>query len=110
MTEVISRRLGQQYLQVLDAFEAEKLDDGAYAVNGIHLWTAHRLIRGDVSAVVTTNFDNYLEKAIEGLSSLYYQITGDPHVDGNEISSRLPLTPSSKQLVLIVNGAKTFAF
>ncbi|OQV01042.1 SIR2-like domain-containing protein [Cladophialophora immunda] len=110
VTEVISRRLGQQYLQVLDAFRAEKREDGAFAFNKIHTWAAELLSAGAVAAVMTTNFDNYLEKAIESKTSLFYQVVGDPHVDGKEISARLPLTSSAKKLVLIVNGAKAFAF
>ncbi|KIW89484.1 uncharacterized protein Z519_09640 [Cladophialophora bantiana CBS 173.52] len=110
VTEVISRRLGQQYLQVLDAFEAEKQDNGAFAFNKIHMWAAGLLTTGEVAAVMTTNFDNYLEKAIESKTSLFYRVVGDPHVDGREILSRLPLTTSAKKLVLIVNGAKAFAF
>ncbi|OAP65496.1 hypothetical protein AYL99_01468 [Fonsecaea erecta] len=110
VTEVISRRLGQQYLQVLDAFQAEKQDDGAFAFNKIHTWAAELLSTGEVAAVMTTNFDNYLEKAIESKTSLFYQVVGDPHVDGGEISTRLPLTSSDQKLVLIVNGAKAFAF
>ncbi|KIW76491.1 hypothetical protein Z517_11237 [Fonsecaea pedrosoi CBS 271.37] len=110
VTEVISRRLGQQYLQVLDAFQAEKQDNGMFAYNKIHKWAAELLSTGQVAAVMTTNFDNYLEKAIESKTSLFYQVTGDPHVDGREISDRLPLTTLDKKLVLIVNGAKAFAF
>ncbi|EXJ60267.1 hypothetical protein A1O7_04419 [Cladophialophora yegresii CBS 114405] len=110
VTEVIARRLGQQYLQVLDAFQAEKLQDGTYAFNEIHKWAANLLATGAVAAVMTTNFDNYLEKAIEERTPLCYQITGDPHVDGREISSRLYLTTAKSALVLVVNGAKAFAF
>ena len=110
ITEVISRRLGQQYLQVLDAFEAEKLQEGTYAFNEIHKWAANLLATGTVAAVMTTNFDNYLEKAIDSRTSLFYQITGDPHVDGSAISSLLPLTSAESSLILIVNGAKAFAF
>lgn len=110
MTEVIARRLGQQYLSVLGAFEAEKLADGTNAANNIHLWAAKCLASGDVAAVMTTNFDSYLEKAIEFISANHYQVSGDPHVDGREISARLHLTSQSKKLVLIVNGAKSFAF
>jgi hypothetical protein len=110
VTEVISKRLGQQYLQVLDAFQAERLQDGTYAFNEIHKWAANLLATGAVAAVMTTNFDNYLEKAIENRTPLSYQITGDPHVDGREISSRLSLTTVKSSLVLIVNGAKAFAF
>jgi SIR2-like domain len=110
VTEVIARRLGQQYLRVLEAFEAEKLADGTSAVNNIHRWAAQSLASGDIAAVMTTNFDNYLEKAIESLSANYYQVSGDPYVDGREISARLHLTSSSNKLVLIVNGAKSFAF
>ncbi|ETI24903.1 hypothetical protein G647_04273 [Cladophialophora carrionii CBS 160.54] len=110
VTEVISRRLGQQYLHVLDAFQAERLQDGTYAFNEIHKWAANLLATGAVAAVMTTNFDNYLEKAIEKRTPLFYQITGDPHVDGREISSRLSLTTAKSSLVLVVNGAKAFAF
>lgn len=110
VTEVISRRLGQHYLQVLDAFQAERLDNGTFAFNKIHLWAAELLITGQVASVMTTNFDNYLEKAIQSKTSLFYQVTGDPHVDGREISVRLLSTSSSSKLVLIVNGAKAFAF
>jgi hypothetical protein len=110
ITEVVSRRLGQQYLQVLDAFQAEQMHDGSFACNAIHKWAAELLATGGVASVMTTNFDNYLEKAIENTTSLYYQITGDPHVDGTEISSLLLRTTARSSLVLIVNGAKAFEF
>ncbi|KAK7885374.1 hypothetical protein LTR67_010552 [Exophiala xenobiotica] len=110
VTDVISRRLGQEYLQVLDAFKAETLDDGSVATNEIHRWTARCLSSGEVAAVMTTNFDDYLEEALRALRSNHYKITGDPHLDGTEISARLPLVTTTQKLVLIVNGAKSFAF
>lgn len=110
VTEIISRRLGKQYLELLEAFAAQRLADGAWAVNEIHKWTARCLALGEVAAVVTTNFDDYLEKALDVVEANWYKVTGQPHKDGDEISARLPLTSSSQKLVLVVNGAKSFSF
>ena len=59
---------------------------------------------------MTTNFDDYLERALEDTNAPYYQITGNPHIDGPEILDRLHDTSVSRKLVLIVNGGNAFSF
>ncbi len=110
ITEIIARRLGKHYLYLLEAFAAQKTSDGGWAVNHVHKWAASRLVDGSVSAIVTTNFDDYLEKALEEINAPYYQTTGNPHIDGPEILQRLTKTSESQKLVLIVNGRNAFVF
>ena len=109
VTEIIARRLGKQYLNLLEAFAAQKAD-GRWAVNHVHEWAANCLVDGSVAAICTTNFDDYLEKALEQIKAPCYQITGNPHIDGPEILQRLATTSETQRLVLIVNGGKAFAF
>ena len=59
---------------------------------------------------MTTNFDDYLEKALEEIGAPHYKITGNPHVDGPEIEQRLTQRSESQKLVLIVNGVNAFVF
>ncbi|KAK3176297.1 hypothetical protein OEA41_007620 [Lepraria neglecta] len=75
ITEIIARRFGKQYLSLLEAFAAQKTAGGTWAVNHVHKWAAHGLADGSVSAIMTTNFDNYLERALEDTNAPYYQIT-----------------------------------
>ena len=113
ITEIVSRRLGLQYLDLLKAFEAQPLPDdsgSSWAINNVHRWAANCLVTGEVAAIVTTNFDNYLEKALEARNAMLYQVTGDVHQDGAAIFKHLPLVSSTQKLVLIVNGPKAFAF
>ena len=110
ITEIIARRLGKQYLYLLEAFAAQKTTDERWAVNHVHKWAASCLVNGSVAAVMTTNFDDYLEKALEELNAPHYQISGNPHIDGPEILQRLTTISKSQRLVLIINGGKAFAF
>lgn len=109
VTETIARRLGKDYLKVLEAFEAD-FQNGAWPVNNIHRRFAEYLSSGQVASVMTTNFDNYLERALEVIGANYYKVTGTHETDDIEISKRMPTSTSSKKLVLVVNGSKAFAF
>ena len=110
ITEIIARRFGKQYLSLLEAFAAQKTAGGTWAVNHVHKWAAHSLADGSVSAIMTTDFDDYLERALEDTNAPYYQITGNPHIDGPEILDCLHDTSVSRKLVLIVNGGNAFSF
>lgn len=59
---------------------------------------------------MTTNFDDYLGKALEDTNAPYYQIMRSHHIDGPEILDRLHHTSVSRKLVLIVNGRNAFSF
>ena len=110
ITEIIARRLGKQYLYLLEAFAARKIQNGGWAVNDVHKWAAKCLTDGSAAAIMTTNFDDYLEKALEEIGAPHYKITGNPHVDGPEIEQRLTQRSESQKLILIVNGVNAFVF
>lgn len=97
-------------MNLLEAFEAQKSEDGRWAVNDVHKWAAEGLIHGKFAAVMTTNFDDYLERAIQVAGGSSYQITGNPHIDGEEITSRVQSPERVGCVVLVVNGAKAFSF
>ncbi|KAI9774260.1 MAG: hypothetical protein M1840_004154 [Geoglossum simile] len=75
VTETIARRQGTEYLDLLRAFSAQK-QDGIWAANGAHRWVARSLREGKVAAVITTNFDDYIERALESLLSMAPQLGG----------------------------------
>lgn len=99
-----------QYLDVLEAFRAQRGADDQWAVNTIHRWAASCLSTGEVAAIMTTNFDNYIEKALELEGANFYQVVGEDEIDDQGIQARLSQSGIQKKLVLIVNGAKSFAF
>ena len=43
ITEIIARRLGKHYLYLLEAFAAQKIHNGGWAVNDVHKWAANAL-------------------------------------------------------------------
>ncbi|KAE8363803.1 hypothetical protein BDV27DRAFT_158419 [Aspergillus caelatus] len=91
ITELIARRLGDEYIGVLKAFTARR-ESCSFChcnVNRAHLWAAERLQKGEVSVIVTTDFDNCLEKALEVLEASQYEFTGREH---------------HSTLVIVVNG------
>jgi len=106
-TEVIARRLGKDYLRLLRAFGTQKNDD-QWVVNEVHEWAATCLMDRSVSAVVTTNFDDCIEKALCNAQANTYLLTGNPHIDGVEITNRTQ--KSSGKLILIVNGPEACRF
>lgn len=63
---------------------------------------------GSAAAVVTTNFDDCIERALEKAEANVYQLTGDRHVDGPQIVERIRNT--TQRLVLVVSGPKSCQF
>ncbi len=110
VTEIFARLLEKQYLYLLEAFAARKTPSGRWAVNHVHKWAANCLVDGSVAAIMTTSFDDYLEKALEEIRAPYYQTMGNPHTNRPEILQRLATTSESQKLVLIVNGRNAFVF
>jgi hypothetical protein len=110
ITEIIARRFGKQYLSLLEAFSAQKSADESWAVNHVHRWAAQCLASGSVAAIMTTNFDDYLEKAIEDTGAPFYRVTGNHHIDGPAISAHLRTKSTNMRLVLVVDGANAFSF
>jgi hypothetical protein len=43
-------------------------------------------MEGSVAAVVTTIFDDCIEKALQNAKANTYRVTGDPHKDGKKLS------------------------
>lgn len=106
-TETVARRLGKDYLRLLRAF-ATRREGNEWVINHVHRWAAECLMSTSVVAIVTTNFDDCIEKALANASANAYLLTGNPHQDGAEITERL--RTNSKRLILIVNGPRACRF
>jgi hypothetical protein len=106
-TETIARRLGKEYLRLLKAFRAQRTGN-EWVVNHVHRWAAESLMDGSVACIVTTNFDDCIERALENAGANAYLLTGDPYIDGAAIVERMG--PSSGRLILIVNGPRACDF
>ncbi|KAF2766269.1 hypothetical protein EJ03DRAFT_354095 [Teratosphaeria nubilosa] len=113
-TETIARRLGKDYLRLLQAFRCQRANSDTWVVNHVHEWAAQALVDQTAAAIVTTNFDDCIEGALENAGANTYRLTGDPHIDGAEILSRLPppstSSSSSRRLILVVNGPEACRF
>ena len=107
VTEVIARRLGKDYLRLLKAFEAQEVES-KWLVNHAHEWAAECLISGKSAAVVTTNFDDCIEKALVNAGANLCQLTGDPYFDGDEIVNHM--ATGSGQLIVVVSGPEACIF
>jgi SIR2-like domain len=110
VTEIMARRLGKDYFDLLKAFEAQETQksSGSWLVNDAHRWAARCLMEGSTSAIVTTNFDDCFEKALREANANMYWLTGDPHVDSDEIIERMKT--DSRKLILVVNGLEACRF
>ncbi|KAF2469749.1 uncharacterized protein BDR25DRAFT_356007 [Lindgomyces ingoldianus] len=107
VTEIIARRLGKDYLRLLKAFETQKKGD-IWLVNHVHRWAAQCLMDGSAAAVVTTNFDDCLEKALRNAQANTYTLTNNFHIDSDAIVNRLGET--SDKLIIVVSGPEACRF
>jgi hypothetical protein len=107
VTEILARRLGKDYLRLLEAFKSRKTVDG-WLINHVHKWAAECLMNGDAYSIVTTNFDDCIETALSSAGAKTYLLTGDYREDGVEIERLLQST--TKRLILIVSGPRACAF
>lgn len=63
---------------------------------------------GDALSIVTTNFDDCIERALSAAGAKAYLLTGEHRQDGVEIERLLQST--SKRLILIISGPKACHF
>jgi SIR2-like domain len=92
----------------LKAFETQNVGEG-WLVNHVHEWAAKCLMDGSAAAVVTTNFDDCIEKALLNAQANTYQLTGDPYIDGDGIVNGLANSASGR-LIVIVSGPEACLF
>ncbi|KAM0715007.1 hypothetical protein Q7P37_009472 [Cladosporium fusiforme] len=107
VTETLARRLGKDYLRLLEAFKSRQDGDG-WLINHVHRWAAECLMTGDALSIVTTNFDDCIERALSAAGANSYLLTGDHRQDGVEIERLLRLT--TKRLILIISGPRACHF
>lgn len=107
VTETLARRLGKDYLRLLEAFKSRQDGDG-WLINHVHKWAAECLMSGGALSIVTTNFDDCIERALSAAGANSYLLTGDHRQDGLEIERLLQST--SKRLILIISGPKACHF
>ena len=65
-------------------------------------------MEGEDAAIVTTNFDDCLERALDMLGARSYKLKGIAYGDGKAIIDQLNQCPRGTTLVIVINGPEAY--
>ncbi|KAJ3125944.1 hypothetical protein HK098_008024 [Nowakowskiella sp. JEL0407] len=105
VTEIVSRRLGVDYLEAISAFEV-------VFPNHIHFYLARGLLDGRFPALITTNFDRAIESAVEFLGGNVCFLSGDAENDAEQLDvlfEKLQGSHSNDRGVVVIGSFLAFS-
>ncbi|KAJ1561554.1 hypothetical protein HK096_004251, partial [Nowakowskiella sp. JEL0078] len=101
VTEILARRLGQNYLSVLRSFSQ-------VSPNPIHEWAAAKLMDGTFPALMTTNFDRAIEIATIQLGGNVLFLTGNEPVDRDALEQFSSVVSLENRGLIVVGSFDAF--